>query len=306
MPNIEQDITAPQGARPQQGITLKGTAEPNIKSLKCEEIIGYFDMYKGQPESDTETFKTISKDKIRAKGINIDRIGAQVGSGQMGTAYGYDNRILKITGDLTETAASATILGKDLPGVVKIFKVLVFPENYGKATIGNQRVNVHLDRPAQHKQSPNINNSIVMAWILQEKLKPLRGGVKAKIEQITTQKEFIAPKRNIKVSFAGLVRDYVYETNDAKAEEIKADITKQLAEKHRVSEIYPGFWEAIDGLKRVGVRWHDVHKGNLMENDAGKICIIDLGISQSPKGKAPDEIKLEHLLRQLKRKGLLK
>ena len=49
-----------------------------------------------------------------------------LGKGSKGNAYGFGDKVLKITSDYSEVAACAALVGKSHPNVYKIYKVALY------------------------------------------------------------------------------------------------------------------------------------------------------------------------------------
>jgi hypothetical protein len=194
--------------------------------------------------------------------IGVSDVGSlkTIATGTRGTALETpDGKVLKVTNDEKEAAASAALtgLGGDVPGVVKV---------YGVWNLGDSNVFAILQEklvPISDAEGKEFNSALVITavplWI------PKSGGDWAVVKEKT--KAHIAAKA--KKDFAGVsspeAQEFVKKANTA---------WNLLVTKFHLRDLF-------QTLTAIGIDFHDYHAGNMMKRpDTGELVLIDLGMSK--------------------------
>ena len=276
----EEEVPEQKPVEPQE-------PEESPEIINLDEVVANLDkLYSEGRNKYLERFANIFEDRLKTKyGIDLKKVGKKLGEGTMGAAYEFQNIVLKATKDLSEAFASANIIGKEVGGVVNIYRVVLFPTREAGKYIFKTNNEHFRARPMA---------GFMLAFIFLEKLRPLEPKIKKALKK--RLKKF---EKEMHDRLAFFLRDYHRKRISRKSLE---DSFKKLWGKN---ELYPGFWKAIDGLSRTGVLYADVHLDNLMQDTSNKIKLYDLGYSLTQSRKNMEVISLENLIRELKRKKLI-
>lgn len=189
---------------------------------------------------------------LRKNGLELARV---LGEGSMGVAYELkDGRVLKITTDPTEARAAYYVLKlKGVKGIARIDQVFRFPdmEIYGVVQEKLQPLPENVDK--------------LFLWAFKEIVWKLFGRKGA---------------GNTDRGWKFMVNRVQQELVDASPAEKKA-ATKALEVYQRL-----GLDKIMDALVAKGIRFHDLHPGNLMMRKPGEYVVIDLGVSDVAGGGA--------------------
>jgi len=253
---------------------------PDVLSIDTDSLIENLGSNGDHKNKHYKSFhKIFHRKMLENHGIDLSQIGKPLGKGTAGIAYEYKNNVLKITCDMTEAFSSAAIKNKTLPGVVDIYSVVLLA--------GSDQKNYRLDNHGVFKITPVLK--FRLAFILQEKLRPLPLGTKEKLQK--RLKKF-SKHMNDKLAF--FIRDYFRKRISRKS--LEKIFTKLWGKR----ELYAGFWNSINALTKHGVVFYDYHMGNLMVDSSGRVTLIDLGYSYTENRKGADVMSLEYLLREIK------
>lgn len=208
--------------------------------------------------------------------IDVNKIGTFLGKGSFGSAFKYGaNQVLKMTTDFSEITTSALLVGKNTKYICRIDRVLAWP----KELVIKNKIKIVFNNLWNKKKYP-------MGWILMEYLPG---------ENKKHRKEI-----NLLLADANFYRKKVRGGTMSK-EEFSEKIHKQGGivglKTQDIESIIGMILEPIE----YGIDFYDYNPGNIKRNAAGELKIFDLGISKSPQGKPPEEIKLEHILKMLKK-----
>lgn len=180
-----------------------------------------------------------------------------IANGSRGEAYLCANgQVLKVTMDRAEAVTSMHVMGKNIPGVVRISRVFAFPGEYG------------------------------FYGILQEKLTPLSVAERKKLDSANRVIENVLKPYGGVAAYRNGWQKFVEKVMKV-LERIGADESEQLY--HTVISclhVYSEFDldKMMDGLSKAGVKFHDYHTGNIMKRSSGEYVITDLGQSEATGG----------------------
>jgi hypothetical protein len=187
----------------------------------------------------------------------------RLGSGAFGVAYEtelppWSKSVLKLTRDPTEVQASVLLQGKACSRIVKIYGVWAVDGTHREGLRG---------------------------WYLihREYLHPLRKPDMVLVDAIFNLLgddilDLTIPRRQHRAmldKWRDLLRDELY--GAAVHDEGAIQIGRGGQQLHRAVDLLTKIGEAVAEMHRHGIDWEDVHSGNIMRNDAGKIVIGDVG-----------------------------
>jgi len=227
-----------------------------------------------------------------------------LGSGSEGKAYLFGDKVLKITRDISEVRAAASIIGEEHPNVYKIDKVgrtpsgkfalayefLDYPTNIMIGTAQKMWENVNVGENKERyynwspdslararnlvrdlvevsRESPEILSAPTGKYDLSgEKLLSIKRGMGWGDQDYDTFREFW------RIDYTG--NNFKNSLNTL--EELQARASLILT--HPKAEYYNQLASALTWLKQHGIRFTDLKTSNIMEKD-GQIAIIDIGHS---------------------------
>ncbi len=222
--------------------TVHNALEPTqIESIKKEDA----------NNSETAFESELHKNKTLLIKNNI-RPAKFIAAGTRGETYlCADGKVLKITMDRSEAAASLKVQGKDLPGVVKVYKVFCFPGDLG------------------------------FYGILQERLFPLSSADENRLSwankvigNVLSNNGGIAVYRHGWQEMVKKIGQSLVKLGVKKGDQLYNNVTLCL---RTYSEL--GIKQMMESLVGIGVAFHDYHPGNVMRRTDGSFVITDLGAS---------------------------
>jgi hypothetical protein len=183
-----------------------------------------------------------------------------IATGTRGTALETpDGKVLKVTNDEKEAAASAALtgLGGDVPGVVKVFGVWQLGDSNVFAIL-QEKLEPISDADGKEFNSALIATAVPL-WMAKS------GGDWSVVKEKT--KSHIAAKA--KKDFGGIstpeAQEFVKKANAA---------WNLLVTKFHLRDLF-------QTLTAIGIDFHDYHAGNMMKRpDTGELVLIDLGMSR--------------------------
>jgi len=257
----------------------QGSVPANIPSIDIDSLMLNLGSNGDHKNKHYRRFYKLFHKKLAEKhGIELDDIGKALGKGTMGVAFEYKNGVIKATKDMTEAFSSSAIKGKEVPGVVDIYRVVMFS--------WSDSINYRFDSHGAF--ADKFEGGFHFAFIVQEKLQPLSPKLKIKL-----QKRLKKFSKHMGDKLAFFLRDYSRKRISRKS------LQKIFMKLWKEPGLYPGFWNAIDNLSRNGITFYDFHMGNLLADSAGKIKILDLGYSYTENKKGLETVSLMEILRRM-------
>jgi len=219
--------------------------------------------------------------KIKDKLVKHDiHLGQYLGGGSYGTAYELEdqpNKVIKITQDGTEANAMNIIKNHPQKNIVNVDRVFKFKDTSGIYFIIQEKLE-KLDQKDENFFFSSLNE-IIKKYNLKSKIN---------VDELEKDGNTILRRKYKVLDFLSMDSFFI------------KFYKKEIPEKHKDSEIMkfldalinsnikPGSNTARDllraywQLKSVGIKFQDVHTGNIMKK--GNIYkLIDLGVSRSPK-----------------------
>lgn len=184
-----------------------------------------------------------------------------LGFGSRGEAFKLrDGGVLKVSSDKDEALASMKIMGKDIPGVVRVERVFKFP------------------------------NSQVYG-IVQEELLPLSSQEKAVLHSANKLVERLFD--NNMDAYRWGWKQFINITDSKLRQSGLTSKDKEFIDIIKAVKVYKSFGldKMMDGLYSSGVIFHDYHKGNIMKRRDGSYVVIDLGASHVEGVNEPDVLE---------------
>jgi len=241
---------------------------------------------------------------------NLARLQGQpdfLGSGSQGSAWQFNDKVLKITADASEAQAAFSIIGKDHPNVYKIFLVARRDKEDLEASLKHMSyiiVYELLDFPnnAMIDVTENLfhkvkKNNIYYFWeesnlekakqLMQELLKftnekpeslgmPEKGqSIVPRLENLGDQLGFDEKEKELLIIFWTFTQGAYNDTLDSPLnvlEHVRKTLSSiKIEYLHQLAL-------GLTWLNRNGVRFTDIKTSNIMEKD-DQIAIIDIGYS---------------------------
>jgi serine/threonine protein kinase len=201
-------------------------------------------------------------------GISIPSTMKELGSGTRGTAYDIGNgKALKITDDLAEAAVAEQMKNKDLRGLYKTFGAYKFTNSPTP-----EQILVLKDM----KEITGIKKSY---FIVMEKLKENN----ARAMKIQNCVDYLRDNMDD-------VPNFVYEewNNDILKKFLDDKDTMEFITKKYGKPITNDMVDlayGLNNLNKMGIKYSDLHAGNIMFNAKGRPVLIDIGYSSGSSGK---------------------
>jgi serine/threonine protein kinase len=201
-------------------------------------------------------------------GISIPINPKSLGSGTRGIAFDIGNGIaLKITDDLSEAKVAEQLKDQNIRGLYKTFGSYKFtkkPTDEQKEVMRVHSIDSGIKETyfiIMEKLNKDDHRADMIGWGVGKIRNDLDGPAFNSNKKWTDEKlaDFIGNKKLLK--------------------EIEEIDSKRL--KDDIIELAYG----LNNLKKLGIRYDDLHAGNILFNSKGKPVIIDIGFSSGGKGK---------------------